>query len=183
MAFLDPWDDPFNTGFQIIQSLVAFGKGGVQAIIMENVTEDLQTYANNVMRQIGNEPMTVEFVTQRQTSNKSWSETFDIKVYTDDGQVDIDDLSGGEQVRISIALRIALSRILMRRVGSNIKFLLLDEVDQALDKKGLQALSEMIKILSKEFKILVITHNDNMKDNFDNVITIFKDRTGSVLVQ
>ena len=29
MAFLDPWDDPFNTGFQIIQSMVAFGKGGV----------------------------------------------------------------------------------------------------------------------------------------------------------
>jgi len=29
MAFLDPWDDPFDTGFQIIQSLVAFGKGGV----------------------------------------------------------------------------------------------------------------------------------------------------------
>ncbi len=27
MAFLDPWDDPFDTGFQIIQSLVAFGKG------------------------------------------------------------------------------------------------------------------------------------------------------------
>ena len=29
MAFLDPWDDPFDTGFQIIQSMVAFGKGGV----------------------------------------------------------------------------------------------------------------------------------------------------------
>lgn len=29
MAFLDPWDDPFDTGFQIIQSLVAFGNGGV----------------------------------------------------------------------------------------------------------------------------------------------------------
>ena len=29
LAFLDPWDDPFDTGFQIIQSLVAFGKGGV----------------------------------------------------------------------------------------------------------------------------------------------------------
>ncbi|HKJ05313.1 MAG TPA: putative lipid II flippase FtsW [Geopsychrobacteraceae bacterium] len=28
MAFLDPWDDPFDTGFQIIQSLVAFGSGG-----------------------------------------------------------------------------------------------------------------------------------------------------------
>ncbi len=29
MAFLDPWEDPFDTGFQIIQSLVAFGKGGI----------------------------------------------------------------------------------------------------------------------------------------------------------
>lgn len=29
MAFLDPWEDPFDSGFQIIQSLVAFGKGGV----------------------------------------------------------------------------------------------------------------------------------------------------------
>ncbi len=29
MAFLDPWDDPYNTGFQIIQSWTAFGLGGV----------------------------------------------------------------------------------------------------------------------------------------------------------
>jgi cell division protein FtsW len=29
LAFLDPWDDPFDTGFQIIQSMVAFGNGGI----------------------------------------------------------------------------------------------------------------------------------------------------------
>ncbi len=29
MAFLDPWQDPTNTGFQIIQSLIAFGRGGI----------------------------------------------------------------------------------------------------------------------------------------------------------
>ncbi len=29
MAFLDPWDDPTNSGFQIIQSWIAFGSGGV----------------------------------------------------------------------------------------------------------------------------------------------------------
>lgn len=28
MAFLDPWKDPDNTGFQIIQSLISFGSGG-----------------------------------------------------------------------------------------------------------------------------------------------------------
>ena len=29
MAFLDPWNDPLGTGFQTIQSLLAFGRGGV----------------------------------------------------------------------------------------------------------------------------------------------------------
>jgi cell division protein FtsW len=27
-TFLDPWSDPFNTGFQLTQSLIAFGSGG-----------------------------------------------------------------------------------------------------------------------------------------------------------
>lgn len=29
LAFLNPWEDPYDTGFQIIQSLIAFGNGGV----------------------------------------------------------------------------------------------------------------------------------------------------------
>lgn len=29
MAFLDPWSDPMNTGFQIIQSWIGFGAGGI----------------------------------------------------------------------------------------------------------------------------------------------------------
>jgi cell division protein FtsW len=28
LAFLNPWEDPTNTGFQIIQSWIAFGSGG-----------------------------------------------------------------------------------------------------------------------------------------------------------
>jgi cell division protein FtsW len=29
LAFLNPWEDPYNTGFQIIQSWIAFGTGGL----------------------------------------------------------------------------------------------------------------------------------------------------------
>lgn len=29
-TFLDPWADPFNSGFQLTQSLIAFGSGGVK---------------------------------------------------------------------------------------------------------------------------------------------------------
>ena len=161
----------------------AFGKSGVPAVIMENVTEDLRNYANDILRRISDKPMSVEFITQRRTESGSWSETFEIMVTIDDETNEFEDLSGGEQVRAAIAIRLALSNVLMRRMGSSVKFLLLDEVDQALDKRGVQALADALHILSKEFKILVITHNDTMKERFNHVITVQKGPTGSFLHQ
>lgn len=161
----------------------AFGKDGIQAIIMENIAEDLSKYANSILKQICSDPMSIDFITQRQTGSGNWKEQFDIKVMVGANELDFEDLSGGEQVRISIALRLALSQLLMRRVGSNVKFLLLDEVDQALDKQGTDALADTILTLSKSLKILVITHNETMKEKFDNIITIQKGNQGSVINQ
>jgi exonuclease SbcC len=126
----------------------------------------------------------IDFVTQSRTEAGSWNETFDITVSGGDRMGDeFKDLSGGEQVRVSIALRLALSKILMRRVGTNIKFLLLDEVDQALDRQGIQALAETLRSLSSKFKIMVITHNDSMKDMFDHIVTVRKGAAGSTVRQ
>jgi DNA repair exonuclease SbcCD ATPase subunit len=165
------------------QLVKAFGKNGVPAIIMENVTEDLKNYANDILRRISDKPMSVEFITQRRTESGSWSETFDIMVMIDDETNEFEDLSGGEQVRAAIAIRLALSSVLMRRMGSSVRFLLLDEVDQALDRRGVQALADALHIISKEFKILVITHNETMKERFDHIITVQKGPSGSFLRQ
>ena len=32
MGFLDPWDDPLGKGFQLVQSFLAFGSGGVTGV-------------------------------------------------------------------------------------------------------------------------------------------------------
>lgn len=175
---------PLLEEIEVYKNLVkAFGKDGIQAIIMENVTEDLKRYANSILKQISNEPTSIDFITQKQTGSGSWKEQFDIKIIIGSDELDFYDLSGGEQVRISIALRLALSQLLMRRIGSNVKFLLLDEVDQALDRQGIDALAQAIFALSKDLKILVITHNEAMKEKFQNIITIHKGSAGSVLSQ
>lgn len=160
-----------------------FGKDGIQAIIMENVTEDLESYTNLILRDISSDPMTVSFVTQRQTGAGKWKEEFDIQIDIDNTILDFNDLSGGEQVRVAFSLRLALSRLLMRRVGSNIKFLLLDEVDQSLDKRGVKVLADAIHTLSEEFKILIITHNETMKEQFDHIIYVQKGADGSTVSQ
>ena len=161
----------------------AFGRDGIQSIIMENVAEDLKTHANSFLKDICSEPMSIDFTTQRQTTTGSWKEDFEIVISTNNMFVDFDDLSGGEQVRVSIALRLAISRLLMQRVGSNIRFLLLDEVDQALDAHGIEVLANSIQALSEEFKIMIITHNDTMKENFEHLITVSKGQEGSVIHQ
>jgi exonuclease SbcC len=160
---------------------IAFGKDGIQAIIMENITEDLRQYTNSILSNIYYKPISIDFVTQRQTGTGTWREDFEIVIMIDNETYDFEDISGGEQVRVSIALRLALSLLLMRRVGSNIQFLLFDEVDQSLDRHGLEALFETIKELSKDFKILVISHSEYMKEKFEHIITVHMGPTGSVL--
>jgi len=160
----------------------AFGKDGIQAIILENITEDLRNYTNDFLKNICNEPMSVDFITQKKTTTGAWKEDFEIIINTNNECLDFDDLSGGEQVRVAISLRLALSRLLMQRVGCNIKFLLLDEVDQTLDSQGIEILSEALHNLSNEFKILVITHNEQMRESFEHTITVVKRPEGSFIV-
>ena len=40
-AYLNPWDDPQGSGFQMIQSLLAFGLGGVQGVGLGQSTQKL----------------------------------------------------------------------------------------------------------------------------------------------
>lgn len=41
MAFLDPWADPYNTGFQLTQALIAVGRGGAFGVGLGNSVQKL----------------------------------------------------------------------------------------------------------------------------------------------
>lgn len=156
-----------------------FGKDGIQAIIIENVIEELENYANVTLTKICNEPMTVSVKTQKQTEKGDWAETFDIDICSAGRTDDFETFSGGEQFRISLALRLAMSRILAKRMGGSLGFILLDEVSSSLDDKGLDMFMEIMRQLGKDMKVLVITHDIKLKDRFDNLIVVNKTSTGS----
>jgi DNA repair exonuclease SbcCD ATPase subunit len=89
-------------------------------------------------------------------------------------------LSGGQKFMIALALRLGLSLIIQQRLGVNIKFLQLDEVDKDLDKAAVDALAALLKKLQDRFKIFVITHNDRLKDKFSHAILIeYHEKDGS----
>ena len=161
----------------------SFGKDGVPAIIVENITQELRQFANQILEKVCHRPTSIDFITQKQNDNGSWGETFQVVVTMDGTEFELRDLSGGEKIRISIAIRLAISHVLTRRMGSGINFLLLDEVDQSLDKHGVESLANMIHILSGSYKILLITRNDMMKEKFGNIITVRRTGDHSVILQ
>ncbi|MFA5024051.1 MAG: SMC family ATPase [Patescibacteria group bacterium] len=159
-----------------------FGKDGIQAVIIENVIEELENYANETLSKICNEPTSISIVTQKQNDNGSWSETFDINVKEGSRTDDFDTLSGGGKFRISLALRLALSSILAKRMNGNVKMLMLDEAASSLDKKGIDTFLSVIKQLSNSMKILVISHDERLKEKFNDIIVVNKTSVGSKVV-
>ena len=153
-----------------------FGKGGIQTILLDFVIEDLEKTANGILSSICNEPSVIVLETQRVGADGvSVIETLDLKVRKDGHLQNFKSLSGGEKFRISLALRVALSDISSRYGGSSLEFLLLDEVNSPLDRYGVETLFvNVIKSLEDKYKILVITHDESLKEKFDNVINITK---------
>lgn len=152
------------------------GKNGIQTILLNAIIEDLEKTANEILKSICNEPFQVFLDTQRLGSDGvSIVDTLDLRVKKEGIVQNFKSLSGGEQFRISLALRIALSEISSRHGGSALEFLLLDEINSPLDRQGTESLFiNVIKSLEKKYKILVITHNDALKERFTDVLDVTK---------
>lgn len=152
------------------------GKNGIQTILLNAVIEGLEVASNEVLTFICNEPFQIILETQRLGSDGiSMVDTLDLKVKKDGVTQNFKSLSGGEQFRISLALRIALSEISSKHGGSSLEFLLLDEINSPLDRHGTENLFlNVIKSLETKYKILVITHDDLLKERFDSVLDVTK---------
>lgn len=151
-------------------------KTGIQTLLLDNVIQDLEKTSNNILNHICNEPASIVLETQRVGSDGvSIVETLDLKVRKDGSIYNFKSLSGGEQFRISLSLRIAMSEISSKYGGSSLEFLLLDEVNSPLDRYGVETLfMSVIKSLEDRYKILIITHDEALKEKFDNIINITK---------
>lgn len=159
----------------------AFGRKGVQALIIENAIPELEEEANGLLARITDNALYVRFRTTKITKvAKEEVETLDIEVHDDVGARPYELFSGGEAFRINFAIRIALSRLLARRSGARLQTLILDEGFGSQDGKGREKLIEAIDSIKDDFeKILVITHVDELKDAFTQRIEVTKDANGS----
>ena len=154
---------------------VAFGKNGIQALVIESAIPQLQDDANEILARVTENRMHLKL-----ELDESTSEQLEIRIADELGTRDYLTFSGGEAFRINFALRIALSRLLARRSGAPLPVLFIDEGFGSQDRSGQERLTEAIQSIQDEFeKIIVITHIDQMKEAFPVRIEVSKGERGS----
>lgn len=160
----------------------AFGKGGIQALLIEMVLPEIEAEANRLLGRMTDNRMHVKFETQRETKKGNTVETLDINISDELGTRNYEMFSGGEAFRIDFAIRIAMSKLLAKRAGAPLPTLIIDEGFGTQDNTGLEKLKEAINSIQDDFdKIIVITHIEELRDAFPTRIDVIKTAEGSTL--
>lgn len=90
-------------------------------------------------------------------------------------------LSNGEKRRLDICIQFSLHDYVYKYCGLQIDSLFVDEVLDTLDSTGVDNIFEVLRIKMDYCnlkRVLVITHNNSLKDKFDKILTVIKDNDG-----
>jgi len=157
------------------QLVEAFGKDGIQALIIEHAIPEIEEEANAILRRLTDNRIQIAIESIRDLKSGGSRETLDIKISDEIGERGYDMYSGGEAFRSDFALRLALSKVLARRAGTQLRTLIIDEGFGTQDSHGLEQLKDSINIVCADFdKVIIVTHLDELKSAFPTQIEVTK---------
>lgn len=168
---------------------LAFGKKGIQAMIIEAAIPEIEDETNRLLNKLTDGRMKISLQTQKETKTKVQTsegkmhatvETLEIIISDEMGERAYELYSGGEAFRVNFALRLAISKLLANRAGARLQFLVIDEGFGTQDAPGRARLIEVIDAIKDDFeKILIITHIEELKEEFPVRVEVSKGTDGS----
>jgi DNA repair protein SbcC/Rad50 len=169
----------------------AFGRNGIQALIVENILPQIEVEANNILSRLSNHQFNIQFITQKHTKksirakkstlkNAKPIDTLDIVIGDANGTRPYENYSGGEAFRINFSIRLALAKLLSQRSGTPLQMLVVDEGFGTQDREGCDRLIAAIDAISSDFKcVLAVTHMPQFREAFQTRIEVHKTADGS----
>jgi DNA repair exonuclease SbcCD ATPase subunit len=147
-------------------------KGGIPTTLISQAIVEIQKFANDTLYKFDN----YDGMQIKMEMDKPDEIEISVRMGSEVDYRDFDTFSGGERFIISFAIRMALAQVLSKKYGADIKFILLDEAGTALDEYNTTRFADMVKRLSKDTLILLITHQNNLRDFIQQ--NIFVRRSG-----
>ena len=147
---------------------ILYGKDGVQETI-RRITKPIIQQNTKYYFEKFNFPYTDLFLT----------EDYEIFLYDKNKKININMLSGGEQVAASLALRLGITQSLTRK---NIECLLLDEPTIHLDMVRVHELNNLLQKLQMIPQVIIVTHEQELGNSACNLIQIVKEKGTSGII-
>jgi len=162
----------------------AFGSGGIHADVIEVAAAEIAREADDLLMRLTDGRMTVAIDAGAGGSEAGNGRGLYIRVCDELGTRRYELLSEGEAFRVDFSVRLGLSRVLARRVGGPLRMLVVDEGFGGQDARGRRHLLQALRAVEADFeKILVVTHDEPLRDTFEHRIEVTKDEQGSHFVQ
>ena len=165
----------------------AFSQDGIPHNIIRSIIPVFEATATNILGQMSQGRMSVEFVTEKVLKSNSKKEvtTLDIIINdSDTGRLPYMSRSGGERVKAALSVILALSEIKSSKAGVQLGFLFIDE-PPFLDSPGVQAYCDALEAIQQRYdglKVMAITHDPAMKSRFPQSVDVVKTPEGSKVI-
>jgi exonuclease SbcC len=164
---------------------VAFSQSGVPHQIIRSIIPQLTATANSILGQMTGGKMGVEFRLERLQKNGKEKAALDIFIEEyGKGVLPYLSKSGGEKVKSSLSVILALAEIKSSSAGIQLGMLFIDE-PPFLDGDGIQAYCDSLETIQsryKNIKIMAITHDPTMKARFPQSLDVVKTENGSKVI-
>ncbi len=148
----------------------AFHRNGIPTLMLESVLPSIEQFANDVLGKMPGE-MSLELATQRENKEGGAIDTLDVNVTVGSKVRGYEMLSGGQQFRVDLSLRMALTKVLSKK---SIQTLLIDEgLDRWQDPEGREAILDALMAVAEDFeRVIVITHHPEVQERFGDVLEV-----------
>lgn len=163
----------------------AFGLDGIQYMIVRGVVPEIMHRSNEILAAMTGGRMAVDIRTEReQKSTKQVVNSLEVWINTiTGGNRPYLSHSGGEKVKIALAVTLGLADVKARRAGVQLGMLFIDE-PPFLDADGTEAYADALVAMASRnpnMRILAISHDPTMKARFVQNIVVTGGEDGSTV--
>jgi len=164
---------------QLENVVKVYSNSGVKSHVLDLVTPYLNERANKYVSYLSGSDIEIEFSTQKQNKDGTLTDKFDVQVMNNTGGSSYKANSEGEKKRIDLSISLAIQDLVLQKASLTTNFIVYDEVFDALDSVGAENVITLLRDrLESVGSIFTITHNDSLKDIFEQVITVTKGKDG-----
>lgn len=160
--------DSLQERIRVIKSMETFASRDFRGILLEDIISNLAVLISKNAEKVYGKPLT-EFY---QDGNNIVI-GFDGKEY--------ESLSGGEKQKLDVIIQMSLRELIIKTSGIESNLAVFDEVFDALDETGCNAIIELL--MGLQIKTFVITHRPSLNIPYDQVLKVVKHENGVASVE